>query len=251
MSAVKRVGDGDHAVLCMHGWFGSGDGWGYLPEVVNRRDYTWWFPDMRGYGARQDESGDFTMREYADDVVAFADEQGIDRFSLVGHSMGGKAAAAVLRTAADRVRSLVGVSPVPPAPVPMDDDSHALFFGAPDSDENRRTIIDFTTGNRNSSAWLDDMVAFSRADSTVPAFTGAVKSWVDDDYLADIGRPETPILCLTGEHDPAMSAAVMRQTWTQMLPNVAVEELPACGHYAMHESPVWLATRIEGFLADR
>ena len=165
MSKVKSVGNGDHAVICLHGWFGSAEGWGYLPEVVDRERFTYWFPEMRGYGARRDESGEFTMKEYAADALAAADELGLETFSVVGHSMGGKAAAALLALAPDRVRALVGIAPVAPAPVPLDEDGHGLFFGAPEDDGNRRAIIDFTTGGRNSGAWLDDMVAASRAAS--------------------------------------------------------------------------------------
>ena len=248
---VKTVGSGDHVVVCLHGWFGSADGWGFWPEVADPDRYTWVFPEMRGYGARRGESGDYTMREYATDALAVLDDLGADRFSIIGHSMGGKAAASLLAQAGGRVRALIGISPVPPAPVPLDEAGHGLFFGAPESDDNRRAIIDFTTGNRNSGHWLDGMVAFSRANSTVEAFTGAVNSWVGDDYTAEIGRPDTPILCIAGEHDPALSAAVMEQSWCQLYPEVTVTELPSAGHYAMHESPVWLATVIEAFLADK
>jgi len=251
MSAVKRVGNGAHQVVCLHGWFGSADGWGYLPEVVDGERFTYWFPEMRGYGARREETGAFTMQEYAADALAAVDELGLDRFSVVGHSMGGKAAASLLAQAGDRVRALVGICPVAPAPVPLDDDGKALFFGAPEEDANRRAIIDFTTGGRNSGAWLDRMVAFSREQSTQDAFAGAVESWVNDDYLAEVGRPDTPIACLVGENDPALSAEVMRQSWMQIYPDVTLVELASCGHYPMHEAPVWLATQIEGFLADK
>ncbi|MGI9155450.1 MAG: alpha/beta fold hydrolase [Marmoricola sp.] len=251
MSSIKRVGEGDHAVVCLHGWFGSAEGWGYLPEVVDQLRFSYWFPEMRGYGARRDETGDYTMKEYAADALAAVDELGLDRFSVLGHSMGGKAAACLLALAQDRVRALVGVAPVAPAPVPLDEAGRGLFFGAPESDQNRRAIIDFTTGGRNSGAWLDDMVSFSRASSTEAAFAGAVESWVNDDYLEDVGRPETPIACLVGENDPAMSAEVMRQSWMQIYPHVELVELPSCGHYPMYETPVWLATRIETFLSDK
>lgn len=248
--SVTTVGSGDHAVVCLHGWFGSAEGWGYLPEVVDKDRFTYVFPEMRGYGGRQEESGEFTMKEYAADALAVADELGLDRFSVVGHSMGGKAAAALLAMAGDRVRSLVGIAPVAPAPVPMDEDGRGLFFGAPEDDDKRRAIIDLTTGNRNSRAWLDGMVAFSRSSSTVEAFSGAVRSWVEDDYLADVGRPSTPIACIVGETDPALSADVMRQSWMQIYPDVTLIELPSCGHYPMHEAPVWLATRLEAFLSQ-
>lgn len=248
---VKSVGQGEHAVVCLHGWFGSADGWGYLPEVVDRTRFTYWFPEMRGYGARRADTGDYTMREYAADALAVADAAGLERFSVLGHSMGGKAAASLLARAPDRVRALVGIAPVPPAPVPLDDDGHRLFFGAAEDDRNRRAIIDLTTGGRNSAAWLDGVVAFSRSTSTQEAFAGAVTSWVGDDYLSEVGRPETPIACIVGETDPAMSADVMRQSWMQIYPNVTLVELASCGHYPTHEAPVWLVTQVEAFLADK
>lgn len=251
MGAVKSVGDGEHAVICLHGWFGSAEGWGYLPEVVDRRRFTYWFPEMRGYGARREESGEYTMKEYAADALAAADDLGLGTFSVLGHSMGGKAAACLLAQAPDRVRALVGVAPVAPAPVPLDEDGQGLFFGAPQSDENRRAIIDFTTGSRHSGAWLDGMVRFSRETSSPEAFAGAVESWVNDDYLAEVGRPDTPIACIVGETDPALSAEVMRQSWMQIYPDVTLVELQSAGHYPMHETPVALATRIEAFLSDK
>ncbi|CAN5456442.1 alpha/beta hydrolase [soil metagenome] len=252
MAAVTKVGAGAHQVLCLHGWFGSADGWGFWPEVADGTAYTWWLVEMRGYGARKGETGEYTMREYAADALAFADAEGIGRFSILGHSMGGKAGASLLAQAGpERVRALVGLNPVAPAPVPMDAEGEALFFGAPASDDNRRAIIDFTTGNRNSGVWLDAMVAGSRARSTEEAFEGAVRSWVRDDYLAEVGSPETPIAVIVGETDPALSAEVMRQSWMQIYPDVELIELPSCGHYPMHEAPVWLATQIETFLADK
>jgi pimeloyl-ACP methyl ester carboxylesterase len=251
MSKVRSVGSGEHAVICLHGWFGSAGGWGYLPEVVDRERFTYYFPEMRGYGARREESGEYTMKEYAADALAVADELGLDRFSVVGHSMGGKAGACLLAQAPDRVRALVGLTPVAPAPVPLDEDGRALFFGAPERDEHRRAIIDFTTGGRNSAAWLDAMVAASRVSSREEAVAGAVESWVDDDYLDEVGRPDTPIACLVGEHDPALSAEVMKQSWMQIYPDVTLVELESCGHYPMHEAPVWTATQIEAFLADK
>lgn len=248
---MKSVGSGAHAVLCLHGWFGSGEGWGFLPEVVDRSTFTYFFPEMRGYGARKEERGTYSMREYAADALAEADRLGLDTFSVVGHSMGGKAAASLLAQAPDRVRALVGVAPVAPAPVPMSEEERSLFFGAPDADQNRRAIIDFTTGGRHSAAWLDDMVRFSRESSTREAFAGAVESWVNDDYLPEVGSPQTPVACLVGDNDPALSAEVMRQSWMKIYPDVTLVELPSAGHYPMYETPVWLARQIEDFLRQR
>ncbi|MGH3498117.1 MAG: alpha/beta fold hydrolase [Nocardioidaceae bacterium] len=249
-SDVTTIGTGDHTVICLPGWFGSAQGWGLLPQVVDVGTFTYLFPDIRGYGARKDEAGDHTMAEVAEDTVALADARGVETFSLLGHSMGGKAAAYTQLLVPHRVRSVVGVNPVPPATVPMDDDTHGLFFGAADDPVRRRAIIDLTTGNRHSDAWLARMVDQSLATSDRDAFAGYVYSWVNDDFSGRLDRPDVPLLVIAGAADPALSTQVMEQTWMQWYPNATLVTLPEAGHYPMFETPVALATTVESFLAQ-
>jgi len=90
------IGSGDHHVLAVHGWFGSARGWGSLPDFLDRSTYTYTFMDLRGYGARQQIPGEFTIAEAAADALELADELGWERFSVIGHSMGGKIAHQIL-----------------------------------------------------------------------------------------------------------------------------------------------------------
>src|SRR5487761_842755 len=98
------VGSGDHRVIALHGWFGSALGWGQLTDYLNTAQFTYVFPDSRGYGSRRDERGEFTMAEAAADAVELANRLGWQRFSLVGHSMSGVAIQHVLGQAPRRVR---------------------------------------------------------------------------------------------------------------------------------------------------
>jgi pimeloyl-ACP methyl ester carboxylesterase len=247
---TKTVGSGDHVVVCIHGWYGSAEGWGLLPDVADDKAFTWVFPDIRGYGARRGETGAFTMEEIAEDTLALADRLGVERFSVLGHSMGGKAAAWLQHIAADRVRSLVGVNPVPPAPTPLDEQGHGLFFGAADEPGNRRIIIDITTGNRHGDAWLDRMVDVSTSTSDRDAFAGYAESWITGDFHDQLGEPDVPTLVVVGETDPALSAEVMEQTWLQWYPNAQLVTVPACGHYPMFEAPLALLDVVEPFLHE-
>jgi pimeloyl-ACP methyl ester carboxylesterase len=119
-SSYVTVGSGDHHVLAIHGWFGSARGWGSLPEFLDGSAYTYVFMNLRGYGDRKDVAGEFTVDEAAADALAVADDLGWDRFSVVGHSMGGKIAHQVLLRAPDRVRALIGLNPVPAGELPFD-----------------------------------------------------------------------------------------------------------------------------------
>ena len=75
--------------------------------------------------------------------------------------MGGKAIQRVLTRAPARVKKLVALTPVPACEVPFDEQGWALFSGAAENAANRYGIIDFTTGNRLSKTWIDQMVAYS------------------------------------------------------------------------------------------
>jgi pimeloyl-ACP methyl ester carboxylesterase len=249
VSSYVTVGSGDHHVLAIHGWFGSARGWGSLPEFLDGSACTWVFMNLRGYGDRRDVAGEFTVDEAAADALAVADDLGWDRFSLVGHSMGGKFAHQVLLQAPDRVRKLVALNPVPAGAVPMDADSWALFSGAPADPRNRAAIIDFTTGNKLTKTFINRVVQHSLDNSRTEAFAAYLQAWAKSDFTAQAKvDTATPVKLIVGVNDPALSADVMEQTWMVFFPNAELTILPDAGHYPMFESPVSLATSIEGFL---
>lgn len=249
MSIPHRVvGHGPHTVFLLHGWFGSAQGWGSFPDYLDPELATWVFTDSRGYGARMHEAGVFTLDEVAGDVLALADDLGADSFSLIGHSMGGAGVLRVLAKAPQRVRKIIGLTPVGASPTPFDEDGRNLFWGAVDSRDMRMGIIDFTTGNRLTSTWVASVADWSLEHSTREAFHGALEAWAKPDFLAEIAGNDTPMLVIPGEHDPALGEATVRQTWEPHFPNCTIEVMPNAGHYPMFETPVALATAIERFL---
>ncbi len=165
--------------------------------------------------------------------------------------MGGKVAHQVLLQAPDRVRKLVGLNPVPATEVPMDAHGWALFSGAAGNAGNRAAIIDFTTGNKLTRAFIDEVVRHSLDNSAEEAFAAYLQAWAKHDFSASL-KPDhdTPVKLIVGETDPALSAAVMQQTWLAFFPDAELEVLPNVGHYPMFETPVALATSIEEFLGQ-
>ncbi|MDA2809666.1 alpha/beta fold hydrolase [Nocardiopsis sp. RSe5-2] len=247
----RRIGEGDHPVIALHGWFGSGEAWAPLWPHLDRDAFTYAFPDYRGYGRRKGEPGEFTLAEAAADVLALADARGWDRFSLVGHSMGGIVMQRVLADAPDRVRAMVGVAPVPASGVPFDAETRAVFDGAADDPALRRAIVDMTTGKRLTGVWLDAVVAHSVDNSDRDAFAAYLRAWADTDLHEEIEGSPVPVLAVAGEHDPALGADALRPTFGAWYPSAEIEVLANAGHYPADEVPVALATSIERHLAGR
>ncbi len=48
----RRIGTGPHAVIGLHGWFGSSGAWQPIFPALDRQTFSYFFPDYRGYGAR-------------------------------------------------------------------------------------------------------------------------------------------------------------------------------------------------------
>ncbi|NKQ54066.1 alpha/beta hydrolase [Amycolatopsis sp. K13G38] len=245
-----RFGQGGHLVLVLHGWFGSAGAWGSLIPHLDGDRYTYVFANYRGYGARQHVEGEHTVAEAAADVLALADRLDADRFSLVGHSMGGSIMQWVYADAPQRVRCLVGISPVPAGGVPFDEETWQLFSSAAEESASRRAIIDFTTGGRHPDAWLDGMVIHSLEHSDTAAFGDYLRAWAKTDFHERIEGAEVPIKVLVGENDPALGEQTMLATFAKWYPNFEIEVLADAGHYAADEIPVTTANAIEIFLDE-
>jgi pimeloyl-ACP methyl ester carboxylesterase len=232
----------------VHGWFADRSAYAPVLPDLDRTTFTYALVDLRGYGEARDAAGSYTTAEAAGDLVELADRLGWDRFSVIGHSMGGAVAQRLLSVAPRRLRRIVGVSPVPASGLPLPGEQGVLFADAAHKPENRRAIIDITTGGRRPAAWLDRMVDRSLKCSDAKAFRAWLDSWAGDDFRADVEGGAVPALAVAGELDPALSPELMRQTWMSWYPRAELVSLPCAGHYAMDETPLELISAVEDFL---
>ncbi|BAU94380.1 alpha/beta hydrolase [Corynebacterium suranareeae] len=247
MAALIR-GSGPHHVLVLNGWFGHAADWGPFGTYLDEDKYTWHFWDYRGYGSRKDESGEFSLEEIADDIVAYISTIEAEKLSLLGHSMGGVYMQKVLAQSPVPIVSLVGISPVPAAGTPFDEDSRKLFTSAGQDPQSRRAIIDFTSGSSQPDAWLDELTKSTEENSTPEAVEKYFYAWADCDFADELGSQTLPVYVITGALDPAVTKSVVESTFSPIYNNLTVEELPDVGHYSIFEHPLGLTSRVLRFL---
>jgi pimeloyl-ACP methyl ester carboxylesterase len=243
-------GSGKEKVIFSHGWFGGGLAtYGSLLPYLDGNACTYALADHRGYGASKAQTGQYTMQETADDILALADHLGWERFHLVGHSMGGKMVQRVAVDAPARVKSVVAVTPVPACKLDFDAQTKALFDSAANDDGVRTGIVSFSTGNRLTPVWAQNLIARLAQESTRAAFAGYLPSWRDHDFAEQAKGLNVPIKVISGEFDPSLTRAVLEATFGPLYPNVEYETLQNSGHYPADEVPVYLATLIDAFVA--
>ena len=102
--SYSRKGSGP-AVVLVQGVGVIGAGWKPQTEALSDR-YTVVTIDNRGIGHSTLDDRQLTVEDMAADVLAIADAEGIDRFHLAGHSMGGVIAQHIALTAPARVSAL-------------------------------------------------------------------------------------------------------------------------------------------------
>ncbi|TJZ44479.1 alpha/beta fold hydrolase [Streptomyces piniterrae] len=241
-------GGGSHKVIAVHGWFADRSAFDAVLPDLDQDAFQYALVDLRGYGDAKGALGAYTTGEGADDVLALADRLGWERFSVIGHSMGGSVAQRVLAAAPHRVRRIVGISPVPASGLPLPPQQWELFSSAAHAPENRRAIIDFTTGGRRPAAWLERMVRRSLECSDPKAFRAWLDSWAGEDFHTEAEGAQAPALAVVGALDPALTTELMRQTWMRWYRSGELAELRSAGHYAMDETPLELIRTVEDFL---
>ena len=93
-------------LLLLHG---NGEDGTYFVHQVKEffRDFTVYTIDTRGHGRSPRGTAPFTISQFADDLLAFMDEQGLKQADILGFSDGGNIALTFAMRHPDRVRRLI------------------------------------------------------------------------------------------------------------------------------------------------
>ena len=83
----EERGEGE-PLLLLHGLGSNGRSWEYQIEAF-AKEYRVIVPDVRGHGRSAKPPGPYSVSQFSNDIFALLDHLQIDRFHLVGLSMGG------------------------------------------------------------------------------------------------------------------------------------------------------------------
>ncbi len=241
--------DGDAAaptLVLVHAFGGSSRTWhgtvealdGAVPAVAL---------DLRGWGASESTDTGYTVSDMAADVGAAVDVLGLERWTLVGHSMGGKAALALAAGRPAGLEALVLIAPSPPTPEPMDDAERARLRSAWGDAAAAKVTLEKVT------ACAPPLLAREQfAADAARASRAAWMAWLDAGSREDVselaGRIAVPTLVVAGADDGALGPDVQARETVARIPGARLEMVERAGHFVPIDAPERLAGLIRAYL---
>lgn len=189
----------------------TGKLWLELAEDLSR-DHRVVSLDLRGHGGSPVPPGPYTIEELAADVVATADDLGLDRFAYVGLSIGGAVGQVLGLDHGDRLSSLVlcCTAPVFGDPATWTDRAAQVRRDGLEPLVAATTERWFTPGYRaehpDRVAWVMDMF---RATPT-EGYAGCCEALARYDVTGRLGQLRVPTRVVAGAEDPGTPPDVGR-----------------------------------------
>lgn len=245
------IGTGPSLVVVMHEWLGDCSNYDALLPYLDTTAFRFCFVDLRGYGKSIEKTGSYTLDEACHDVLSVVDALRVSRFHLVGHSMSAMVAQRLALLAPARVKALIAITPVFAAGFSADQNAKELLLAIATEDNAALEAIAARTGQRHTKPWLQFKLHKSRQRSTIQARVGYMNMFTSTNFHQEAYGLATPMLVLYGEHDiPVYREDSLRSTFGACYPNVRFEMSANSGHYPMLETPVFVASRVNVFLAE-
>jgi pimeloyl-ACP methyl ester carboxylesterase len=239
------IGERGPVLLLHHGYMGTHEIW--LPAVELLRDrYRCVLMDARGVGRSEHTEGGYEIEQAARDVLGVADALGIDRFTYVGHSLGGAVGYLLGLDAPDRLERLVTVCSAPiggargPAPAL---EAVKAAWRAGDVDAVAAALAAVQPRNVDH----DEVVARATRMLAVSAghVDGLAASLAAFDLTARIGEMQVPTMVVSGAADAA--ARVHLEDYAR-LSNATIHVFSRVGHVPSIEVPEALAEVLHDFM---
>ena len=191
----RDSGEGTPLVL-IHGNYGSSTWWKPLLGKVS--DHRTVAPDLPGFGKSEKPETDHMIPTYSSYLDDFLNELGIEKFRLIGHSLGGAISLQYALDHPEKVEKLILVDPSPPDGLSFSLFQKLLYKIVKRSDRIIKRYFNEIVSEDHplyEELWED---ATSMKKSAVEGHVKALEEFDVTDRLTDL---EPPLYVIRGEND--------------------------------------------------
>ena len=229
-------GEGRETLIFLHYFGGSSRTWKPVMRLL-AADYHCLALDLRGWGdSDAPPEADCRVEDMAGDAQGLITEIGLTRYTLVGHSMGGKVAQALAAGQPPGLNALLLLAPSPLSPEPMTEDERREMRAAYGSDDAARKTLQKIASLPLSPETTEGVIA-----DNLRASRSAWEAWADlgsrQDLSASASQITVPTYVLSGDGDAVVPTAMLSREVIGRIPGAALTTVPNAGHLLPLEVP--------------
>jgi non-heme chloroperoxidase len=240
-------GNGPEPIVFVHGWVSSHRWW--LPTLdrlpAGVRAYA---IDLRGAGESQAVDTGHTFAQYADDLHQAVEALDLERFTLVGHSMGGQIALQYALDHQDRLKALMLVDPVAASGNQIDPGIVEWCKTVQGQAEGQRIIVQGAVPTPIAPELMEQLVTDAAAWG--PAlYNETLGEMARFNVAGRLGEISVPTLVTWADKDTSVPFSSIVETYTG-IPGCGLEVWHGIGHSGPVEAPDRFVELLRRFLAE-
>jgi pimeloyl-ACP methyl ester carboxylesterase len=240
-----QLGSNGHPLIMMHGWGQNLRALQPMAELLADKAQIHVL-DLPGFGKTPPPPEDWNTTQYADRVLAYLDEQGIERTDLLGHSFGGRVSMRLAHKYPDRVRSIIMINS---GGLQRQRTFQQQLRGKwiktmrnafKVSPVNRQELLDWHSQKYGSRDYLNAGV-----------LQGTLVKTVSEDVTEIVKQIQAPVLLLWGEADTE-TPVEMAHRYHSLFPKSELITVPRRDHFMYQAEGAHLcAFYVQKFLANQ
>ena len=246
---VEDVGKGFPFVF-VHGYLGSSEMWNFQKEFFSKH-YRVIIPALPGFGESHNVKSLDSINKMARQIIDLLDQKNIDKFNLIGHSMGGMIVQEITKLIGNRVNKLIcfatgSIGEIPGRFETIDETREKLKKDGTEVSFSRVPKKWFVKGDKDKNYFLCKNavkdVSLEAADNALLA----MKNWRGKEDLKNI-KNET--LIIWGDKDTSYNFDQV-DTLNKNIKNSRLEIFKDCAHNVHLEQPDQFNNLVQKFISE-
>ena len=263
----RKYGDAGPPLIIAHGLYGASDNWVSIARELSDQ-FEVFVVDQRNHGDSP-EDDQHTYQAMRDDLREFMDDQGIEKATLLGHSMGGKTVMSFAMAWPERVESLIVVDIAPVSyhdlavhsnmtanHSKMIDAMMELDLDSLESREDASKALAVKIGSERIRLFLLKNLTRDSDQSfkwkiTLPVLKKSLHEIMDglptEEHISNGGIKGFPVFFVRGENSDYIRPED-HNTIKKLFPTAEIVSIPNSGHWVHAEQPDLLVKNLKYFL---
>ena len=244
---VDDIGTGFPLVL-VHGYLGSSEMWTFQKKYLSKH-FRIIAPALPGFGESYNVRSVDSINKMANVIFQCLDKKKVNRFNLMGHSMGGMIVQEMIKISGERINKLICFATGSIGDIPGRFESLEKSIERLNKEGIKETVKRippkwFVEGSSAKNYYLCENAVKETTEETAHNALNAMKNWNGIDNLKNI---KNQTLIIWGEQDVSYNFEQV-DTLKKNIPNSRLEIFKGCSHNAHLEQPQKFNETVKSFL---